>query len=147
MKIRFIKDNTIKINSIETRYHSSNIQTVKYIKKALRQMLSTIPVYEGKRTMLFIRKVDIFYVEVVDRKVFVYTQNNVYRTVHTFKEVKEDLLGGTFIQVSKSTLVNKYKIKNLQIFSAARRVVTLENGEQIMVSRKFKEQLKDTTNE
>lgn len=57
---------------------------------------------------------DIFYIETVDNKTFMYTQNNVYETKQKLYELEELLRDKRFLRISKSTLLNLMKISSIK---------------------------------
>ncbi len=85
---------------------------------------------------------EIAYIESVDRKTFVYTLNECYETKLRLYETEERLCGSGFLRVSKSCLVNLKHIRSLRAELDRRLRLTLENGEQIIVSRQYSDDIK-----
>ena len=54
----------------------------------------------------------------------------------------EELLNEDFIRASKSTLFNMQHIKSLKADIGSRVIVYLDNGDQILVSRKYAKEFK-----
>lgn len=86
--------------------------------------------------------VNIIYVEAVDRKTFVYTQEAVYESKLRLYEMEERLCAGSFLRISKSALVNLRYIKSLRNDVERKLRLTLKNGEQIIVSRQYADEMK-----
>lgn len=84
----------------------------------------------------------IVYIESVDRKTFVYTRDNVYESKLKLYEVEEELCESGFFRASKSCIVQLRYIKSLKADIDRRIRLTLESGEQIMVSRQYADELK-----
>lgn len=84
----------------------------------------------------------IIYIEAVDRKTFVYTKDEYYESKLKLYEMEERLLACGFFRISKSNLVQLRMIKSLKNDLDRKLRLTLENGEQIMVSRQYAEELK-----
>lgn len=84
----------------------------------------------------------IVYIESVDRKTFVYTQDAVYESGLKLYEVEEKLCESGFFRASKSCIVQLKFIKSLKADIDRRLRLTLESGEQIIVSRQYAEDLK-----
>ncbi|MDE7446429.1 MAG: LytTR family transcriptional regulator DNA-binding domain-containing protein [Lachnospiraceae bacterium] len=102
-----------------------------------RQLMAT----KGEETYLLdVSKV--IYLESVDRKTFVYTGENVYESSLKLYELEQQLDECGFFRASKSCLVQLKYIKSLKADINRRIRVTLENGEQIIVSRQYAEELK-----
>ena len=84
----------------------------------------------------------IAYIEAVERKTFVYTGDDVYESKLELYEMEERLCQSGFFRVSKNTLVHLRFIKSLKNDIARKLRLTLLNGEQIMVSRQYADEIK-----
>jgi len=84
----------------------------------------------------------IAYIEAVERKTFVYTEEDVYESKLKLYEMEERLCQGGFFRVSKNTLVHLRFIKSLKNDVSRKLRLTLLNGEQIMVSRQYADEMK-----
>lgn len=84
----------------------------------------------------------IIYVEAVERKTFVYTKENYYESKLKLYEMEERLMECGFFRVSKSCLVQIRNIKLLKNDINRKLRLTLESGEQIMVSRQYADDIK-----
>lgn len=84
----------------------------------------------------------IVYIESVDRKTFVYTEEDCFESKLKLYEIEEQLCQGGFLRVSKACLVNLKYIRSLKSELDRKIRLTLENGEQIIVSRQYADELK-----
>lgn len=84
----------------------------------------------------------IAYIEAMERKTFVYTGDDVYESKLKLYEMEERLCRSGFFRVSKNTLVHLRFIKSLKSDIARKLRLTLVNGEQIMVSRQYADEIK-----
>jgi DNA-binding LytR/AlgR family response regulator len=84
----------------------------------------------------------ILYIEAVERKTFIYTETEMYESELKLYEVEEQLLERDFLRVSKQTIVNLRMIKSLKADINRKIRLTLQNGEQIMVSRMYSDELR-----
>lgn len=84
----------------------------------------------------------IVYIEAIDRKTFVYTAEAVYESKLRLYEMEERLCESGFFRISKSCLVHLKYIKSLKNDVQRKLRLTLENGEQIMVSRQYADEIK-----
>jgi DNA-binding LytR/AlgR family response regulator len=84
----------------------------------------------------------ILYIETVDRKTFVYTEKETYESELKLYEIEQELLEHDFLRVSKQTIVNIRMIKSLRTDINRKIRVTLKNGEQIVVSRMYSDELR-----
>ena len=84
----------------------------------------------------------ILYVEAVDRKTFVYTNADTYESELKLYELEQQLVERDFLRISKQSIVNLRKIKSLKTDVNRKIRITLQNGEQIVVSRMYSDELR-----
>lgn len=140
MKIHINVDESIP--DLEVQIHCNHLTPeIEKIISVLRIMDMQLSVKnKGETYLLDINKV--LYVESVDRKTFVYTEDGVYESEFRLYELEEKLVTSNFIRISKSGLVNIKKIKSLKPDIERRIRITMVNGEQIVVSRMYAEELR-----
>ena len=95
---------------------------------------------EGETILLETDK--ILYVEAVDRKTFVYTSSETYESELKLYELEQELVQRDFLRISKQSIVNLRKIKSLKADINRKIRITLANGEQIVVSRMYSDDLR-----
>ena len=95
---------------------------------------------EGETYLLETDK--ILYIEAVDRKTFVYTTTESYESELKLYELEQDLIQRDFLRISKQSIVNLRKIKSLKADVNRKIRITLQNGEQIVVSRMYSDELR-----
>ena len=84
---------------------------------------------------------DIFYFESVDKKTFAYAQSEVFEVPLRLYEL-EGRLPGNFFRASKATIANIAKISSIMPDFNGRLEVSLTNGEKLIVSRQYAQNLK-----
>lgn len=84
----------------------------------------------------------IIYIEAMERRTFVYTKDDYYESKLKLYEMEERLVECGFFRVSKSCLVHLKYIKSLKNDIDRKLRLTLESGEQIMVSRQYADEIK-----
>ena len=84
----------------------------------------------------------ILYIEAVDRKTFVYTNSENYESELKLYELEQELIERDFLRISKQSIVNLRKIKSLKTDVNRKIRITLQNGEQIVVSRMYSDELR-----
>ena len=84
----------------------------------------------------------ILYIDTVDRKTFVYTEEETYESDFKLYEIEQELLEHDFLRISKASIVNIKMIKSLKSEINRKIRVTLKNGEQIVVSRMYSDELR-----
>lgn len=85
---------------------------------------------------------DIFYIESVDNKVFLYTKDKVYETKQKIYEFESMLQEKYFLRVSKSMLLNLMKVEAIKPALNGRFSAVLRSGEQVIITRKYVPALK-----
>lgn len=84
----------------------------------------------------------IIYIESVDRKCFIYTAGEVYESELRLYELEQQLEEYGFFRVSKSCLIHLQSIQSLKTDINRRIRITMSNGEQIIASRQYADELK-----
>ncbi len=87
---------------------------------------------------ILIEPSEIQFFDYVDRKVFAYTEDGVYRVMKTLAECEELLWNYGFVRVSKQNLINIYKIKQLKPDLNMKVYAYFGSGERICVNRSYK---------
>lgn len=75
--------------------------------------------------------------EAVDNNVFLYSSMQTYETKQKLYELESILKEKYFLRVSKSLIVNLMKIKSIKPALNGRYLAVLEDGEEIIISRKY----------
>lgn len=79
----------------------------------------------------------ILYIESVDRKTFVYLEEDVVRVEYTLTQLERILNSVRFFRCSKSMIINIDKVKVLDSLASNRIDATMCNGEHIIISRTY----------
>lgn len=108
---------------------------------ALRMANSQITVTKNGETYILDMS-KIAYIESVDRKTFVYTEDECYESRMKLYEMDNRLCEGDFLRISKSCIVRLKYIRSLRAELDRRLRITLENGEQLIASRQYADELK-----
>ena len=85
---------------------------------------------------------ELYYIESVDGKTFLYTKEQVYETPHRVYELESLLRSKHFLRVSKSMLINLMKIRSIQPAFNGRFTAVLQSGEEVIISRNYVKDLK-----
>ena len=107
----------------------------------LENQCRTIPVVSEGKTMMC-RTDQIYYIESVDKRSFVYTKAGCYETKHRLYEL-EELLDTRFLRCAKAMIINIRKIRSVKSELNGRMRAELLNGEQIIISRGYVKELKE----
>ena len=85
---------------------------------------------------------DVFYIEALERKTFIYTDKDVFDSDMKLYELEAALAQYDFIRVSKNTICSLRKIKSLKSEVDRKIKITMENGYQIIASRMYADELR-----
>lgn len=85
---------------------------------------------------------DILYVESIDRGTFAYTLNDVYKIPYVLNRMEHEFAVCGFFRCSKSMVINIYKIEELCSEAGNRINAKLQNGEHVMISRRYAKELR-----
>jgi len=80
---------------------------------------------------------DIYYVEAVDNKTFLYSETCVYESKLRLYELEEMLHSNDFLRIAKSLIINLNKLKSFTPVLSGRLEAVLANGERVTVSRQY----------
>lgn len=87
---------------------------------------------------------EIAFLETSGSKLLAYTQSEVYEAKLKLYEVKELLSAQSFVQISKSTIVNIDHVRSIQAeFSGNYRIKLNSRKESLTISRKYFKDFKD----
>lgn len=91
---------------------------------------------------LWILPESIYYLENVDGTTYVYLEDKVARVAESLRALEICYGSRGFFRCSKSMILNIYKISRLKSEPCSRIRATMENGEQVMISRKYAKELR-----
>ncbi len=93
------------------------------------------------RSTFFCKLTQIYYIESVDKRTYVYTKNDCYESRDRLYELEEKL-GMYYVRISKSMIVNLRKIQHVSAEPGGRMVAVLLNGENVIISRSYVKDIK-----
>ncbi|MDE6743260.1 MAG: LytTR family transcriptional regulator DNA-binding domain-containing protein [Lachnospiraceae bacterium] len=85
---------------------------------------------------------DIYYIESVERRTFIYTKSEVYTIGRKLYEIEEDLQGSNIVRISKSCLMNVEKLYCVRQLANSQLEATLDNEERLIVGRTYLKDIK-----
>lgn len=138
MKITLKRDKTLETHTLCITFHDMNHDSLHNIKRILSCYLQRVKVYSQEHDQIFIYTYDIYYAEVIDNKVFLYTKDNCYRSYHSFSFIRKDIATYGLKQINKNTLINPQHVVKIHIDKDCKRILTLDNNEQLVISRRFR---------
>ena len=145
MKLIKTKEKDLKENYLELHYDSVDEETTAVLER-LRDTLRYIEgTYEDKKVTIALT--DIFYIETVDRKTFAYTKDMCVEIKEALRDILEEYSKIGFVRISKSAIVNIYKIKKLQGDINMSVIVFLKNGGKLVMNRSYKNEFYERLND
>lgn len=138
MKVKIRKDKSLDIHTLCITFHDINNDYLDKIKSILICYLHKIKVYTYDHDEIYIYTYDIYYAEVIENKVYLYTKEDCYRIYKTFSSIRNDFSTYGLKQINKNTLVNSLHVVRIHIEKDCKRVLTLDNGEKLVISRRFR---------
>ena len=141
MKLIKTREENIEENYLELHYDKMDEETNAVLDR-LRDTLKYIEgTYEDKHVTIVLT--DIFYFETVDRKTFAYTKDMSVEVKEVLRDIIEAYSKIGFVRISKSAVVNIYKIKKLQGDMNMRVIIFLKNDEKLIMNRSYKKEFYD----
>ena len=135
----------MKINiNIDDRYTETEITINSgQMGEELEKVIATLRILDFKLTgsknnqTYILDASQILYIDTADKKTFLYTKTDVYETTLRLYELEQRLSSVNFFRAGKSSIINFEKIKSLKSDIDGRIIVTMENGEKLIVSRQY----------
>jgi len=86
---------------------------------------------------------NIYYFEAVDNRVFAYLKENVFEVDYKIAELNELLANTSFIQISRTVILNIVNVNRIKTLVNGRMMVELNNGEKQIITRLYAKTFKD----
>lgn len=102
---------------------------------------SLIGYQEGKEFQLPLEQ--IYYMDSVDGKTFLYLEKKVYFCRETLAVLEEKLIHTSFLRISKNCIINTNFLQSVRPLYNHRLEAFLSNGEALVVTRNYIESLKN----
>lgn len=96
----------------------------------------------GENSEYLISASDIFYIESVDKRTFIYLEHDVLRTDFRLYQLADSLEKSGFVQISKSCVLNINALESIKPLINSRMEATLKNGERLHITRKYLNNMK-----
>ena len=80
---------------------------------------------------------DIYYIENVERKLFLYTEDEVYRFDGTMADAISMTAGTEMVRISRTCIMNTAFLKEIRQIKNSRLEAIMDNDEKLIVSRKY----------
>ena len=94
-----------------------------------------VGILNGERHLLDAK--DILYIDKADKKTFLYTERAVFESALQLYELEDTLRELDFLRAGRSAIINFRRVKSIRPELGGRLLVTMDNGEQVYVSRHY----------
>ena len=118
----------------------------------LENLISQIRLYSfsitGKKEgrSYIIRFEDVFYIESIDDKTFVYCKKEIFECELKLYELEHQLLATSFVRISKSCIINTTKVSNVRALLNGKFEAELTNKEKVIINRHYVQSFKQKFN-
>lgn len=138
----------ITIQDISPGEEEEIIIRCRELDEAVMKLINELKAGHGRFTAIQNDKIrqieakDIYYIEAVDNKVWLYLQKEVLETKKKLYEIEEEYANTDFFRASKSVILNLSKVKHFAPEFGGRFEATMMNGEKVLISRAYVPHLK-----
>ena len=85
---------------------------------------------------------DIYYIENVERKIFLYLKKDIYRFDGTMSDIDSAIADTDLVRISRTCFMNVSHLKEIMQMKNSHLEAVLDNGEKLIVSRKYLKDIK-----
>lgn len=135
MKIHYLKEPSLKEDHVDVHYREEN-EAVEVIRNFFLSFHSIM----GRRDdcMQRLHPGSIYYLEVVDRKLFAYQEKEVWQIDGSLRYFLDCYETSGFVQIGKSAAVNIYRVSRVKADLNMRLRLLMDNGEILVLNRSYK---------
>ena len=134
---RQVKDQPLTV-IIEYPEYDSSVDSL--IKKIENMSISFTGKTEGKTVSIDLS--DIYYIENVERKIFLYTKEDVYRYDGSMNDIEGSMADTDLVRISRTCFMNVSHLKEIMQIRNSHLEAVLDNDEKLIVSRKYLQDIK-----
>ena len=110
------------------------------ISKIKNMSISITGKSDGKTVSIDIS--DIYYIENVERKIFLYSRKDVYRYDGSMADIDSSIADTDLVRISRTCFMNVSHLKEIMQIKNSHLEAVLDNGEKLIVSRKYLKDIK-----
>lgn len=85
---------------------------------------------------------DIYYIENVERKIFLYSKKDIYRYDGSMADIDSSISDTDLVRISRTCFMNVSHLKEIMQIKNSHLEAVLDNGEKLIVSRKYLKDIK-----
>ena len=85
---------------------------------------------------------DIYYIENVERKLFLYTKDEVYRFDGSMSDIENRIADTALVRISRTCIMNTEYLREIRQIKNSHLEAVMDNEEKLIVSRKYLSDIK-----
>lgn len=142
MKIDIDIDKRYEEIQVILRSNEMNDETIEILEK-LKTTKNKYILGKSDKKIYIVDVKDIYFFYSENQKVFVETEDFRYEVDERLYEIEENFKNTSFIRVSKFSIVNLKKVKNIDMSFSGNLTINFINGKKESISRRYISKIKD----
>ena len=134
---RQVKDQPL---TVIVEYPEYDQSVDRLIKKIKNMSISFSGKSEGKNVSIDIS--EIYYIENVERKIFLYSKKDIYRYDGSMSDIDSAIADTDLVRISRTCFMNVSHLKEIMQIKNSHLEAVLDNDEKLIVSRKYLQDIK-----
>lgn len=134
---RQVKDQPVTV-IVEYPEYDKSVDNL--INKIKNMSISFTGKSDGKTVSIDIS--DIYYIENVERKIFLYSRKDVFRYDGSMADIESSIAETDLVRISRTCFMNVSHLKEIMQIKNSHLEAVLDNGEKLIVSRKYLKDIK-----
>lgn len=134
---RQVKDQPL---TVIVEYPEYDRMVERLISKIRNMSISFTGRNDGKTVSIDIS--DIYYIENVDRKIFIYSGHDIYRYDGSMADIDAAVTDTDLVRISRTCFMNVSHLREIMQIRNSRLEAVLDNDEKLIVSRKYLKDIK-----
>jgi len=134
---RQVKDQPLTV-IVEYPEYDNSVDNL--IRKIKNMSISFTGRSDGKSVSIDIS--DIYYIENVERKIFLYSKKDIYRYDGSMSDIDSAIVDTDLVRISRTCFMNASHLREIMQIKNSHLEAVLDNGEKLIVSRKYLKDIK-----
>lgn len=130
-----LKENPEKTLTVTVEYPKQTSQVTRIIRRLRTEEKFLVGSENGRNYKIFVP--EIYYIESVDKRTFVYTKDMVFRVEKPLYQLEKELREYDFVRGNRNCLLNINELVRIETLANSRLEAELSNGEKIIISRTY----------
>ena len=133
-----LPDDVVKVYSKDAQLGARILSYIDHFTTDLENL-----VIRSEDGVIIIKKMDIVSAAIYDKTLTIYTKEDEIKTSKTLSALMKELDSKTFLQVSKSEMLNIHMIKRVEPSFSGNLVARMTYGDKVIISRRYVSKLKE----